>query len=367
MADFRVTAGATRDCRPCRDPEFTDGFGDGRTHSKTETSYHAHIGIQREIGRGTTMDVSYVGSFGRHLGQNLQLNMVPYGAQFLPENQNPQTNTPLNNNYFRPYAGYGNIPWQNFNGNSSYHSLQIQANRRFAKGLQFGATYTFSKSMSWAEGDSTTAPSGHSNEVARYRDRRDWNYGLASYDRPHILTFHFLWDIPRLSRLLPSPLVRAVFDNWQISDITSFISGAPQAISASTSPSLNITGGGDGWRPIMIGNPNLPKDQRTFDRFYDVTAFAEPIPLKAGQMPTWLNFGNMPRLPVRGPGTNNWNTSLFKNIVIKERFRVQFRAEAYNTFNHTQFSGVRKNRRLVTSLARRRPCRSGSAHSGGGL
>ena len=55
---------------------------------------------------------------------------------------------------------------------------------------------------------------------------------------------------------------------------------------------------------------------------------------------TVANLGNMPLYPFRGPGVNNWNTSLFKNVQSKERLRVQFRAEAYNTFNHTQFDTV---------------------------
>jgi outer membrane receptor protein involved in Fe transport len=316
-------------------------------YAKTVTAYHASVGIQRDLGWGAVLDAAYVGSFGRHLGEVIQLNTVPYGAEFLPQNQNPQTNTPLNDNYFRPYPGYGNIPDQIFQGNSSYHSLQVQVNRRFTKGLQFGVVYTRSKAMDYAEGDSTTSPSGTTNEVAMYLNRKVWNYGLASYDRPNILTFHFLWDVPRLSRIAPNRVVRAIFDNWQLSDITSFISGAPLSITMDTSPSVNFTGGGDGARPLMVGNPNLPAGQRSFNQWFNVGAFAEPTPMNpaactsAGCPPiTIANIGDMPEKPIRGPGVNNWNASLFKNFIIKERFRFQFRAEAYNTFNHTQFSGV---------------------------
>ena len=185
-------------------------------HGKAVTTYHATLGIQREVGFGTVVDVAYVGSFGRHLGQKLSdLNAVPYGAQFLPQNQNPQTNTPLADNYFRPYQGYGTIPQQIFDGNSSYHSLQVSANRRFARGLQFGVAYTFSKAMNYSEGDSTT-----STGVAQFVDRKVWNYGLAGYDRPNVLTLHFLWEVPKLSRVLPNPIVKAIFDGWRISDIT---------------------------------------------------------------------------------------------------------------------------------------------------
>ncbi len=311
-------------------------------HAKIVTTYHANFEIQRQIGTRTLVSVAYVGSFGRHLGQKVDVNTVPYGAEFLPQNQNPQTNTPLNDNYFRPYMGYGSIPMQIWDGNSSYHSLQTQVTRRFANGLQYGVVYTRSKAMDYSEGDSTT-----SGGVARYLDRKVWNYGLAGYDRPNIFTFHFLYDIPRLSKVLPNPLAKALFDGWQLSDITSFISGAPLAISMSTSPSVNFTGGGDGARPLMVGNPNLPSDQRNVNVWYNVAAFGEPVPInpasctKAGcPAVTVANIGDMPATAIRGPGVNNWNTSVFKNFTVGERLKFQLRAEAYNTFNHTQFSGV---------------------------
>jgi hypothetical protein len=315
-------------------------------HAKTVTAYQTNFGIQRNVGWGTVVD-AYVGSFGRHLGEVVQLNQVPYGAEFLPQNQNPQTNTPLNDNFFRPFPGYGNIPQQIFEGNSSYHSMQLQITRRFAQGLQFGFVYTRSKALDYAEGDSTANPSGTSNTVARFLNRRVWNYGLASYDRPNVLTFYFLWNVPRLSKLLPNPLVKAIFDGWQISDITTFESGQPLAVTLSTNPSVNFTGGGDGARPVLVANPILPSDQRTFYQYFNVAAFKEPTPIDpksctaSGCPPiTIANIGNMPTMPIRGPGVANFNTSLFKNVMVKERLAFQLRAEAYNLFNHTQYQNV---------------------------
>lgn len=311
-------------------------------HAKIVTTYHANFEIQRELGHGTLVKAAYVGSFGRHLGENVELNSVPYGAQFLPQNQNPQTNTPLIDNYFRPFSGYGNVPMQIWEGNSSYHSLQLQATRRFSKGIQYGVVYTRSKAMDYIEGDSTNGTT-----VAHYLNRAVWNYGVAGYDRPNIFTFYFLLDVPRLSRLVNHAVVRAVFDGWQLSDTTSFISGAPLAVTMGTSPSVNFAGGGDGARPLMVGNPILPSGQRTVDHWFNVQAFGEPIPISpssctaSGCPPiTWVNFGNMPQNPFRGPGVNNWNTSVFKNFVLKERMNFQLRMEAYNTFNHTQFEKV---------------------------
>jgi hypothetical protein len=101
----------------------------------------------------------------------------------------------------------------------------------------------------------------------------------------------------------------------------------------------------------MVGNPILAKDQQTFDHFFNVAAFALPTPLKAGQTATWQNFGNMPRHAIRGPGVGNWNVSLFKNFTVKERLRFQLRAEAYNLFNHTQFSSVNTSLQFSTAAA----------------
>ena len=231
-------------------------------HGKLITSYQVNFEVQRDVGFGTVVHAAYVGSFGRHLGEKWDLNVVPYGAEFLPQNQNPQSATPspLNDNYFRPYMGYGSIPQQIYQGNSSYHSLQLQAERRFYKGLQFGVVYTRSKAMDYSEGDSTT-----SGGVARYLNWKVWNYGLAGYDRPNILTFHFYYDVPNLSHVLPNPIVKALFDNWHLTDITSFISGSMQTVSMGTSPSVNFTGGGDGARPLMVGNPNLVPGGQSFN------------------------------------------------------------------------------------------------------
>ncbi len=320
-------------------------------HEKVVTTYQTNFEVQRQVGFSTVVTAAYVASFGRHLGETLGgssgINTVPYGAEFLPQNQNPQSSTPspLSDNYFRPYMGWGNIPLQIFQGNSSYHSLQLQAHRRFTKDLQFGVVYTFSKAMDYSEGDSTT-----SGGVAQWLNRKVWNYGLAGYDRPNVLTFHFLYNVPNLSRVWPNRFIKAVFDNWQISDVTSFISGQMATVSMGESPSVNFTGGGDGARPLMVGNPMLSGSKRTFTTWFNAAAYAEPTPMGSGGLCpatgcpayTIANIGDMPATQFRGPGVNNWNTSVYKNFSLFRDGRVmgQFRGEAYNAFNHSQWSGV---------------------------
>jgi hypothetical protein len=114
-----------------------------------------------------------------------------------------------------------------------------------------------------------------------------------------------------------------------------------------TNPTVPFFAEGDGARPLLVGNPLIPAGQRTADSWFNFGAFAEPIPLTTAQCASgscpainWWNVGNTPRGVIRGPGRNNWNTSLYKRIKVTERFQLQFRAEAYNLFNHTQFNAV---------------------------
>src|SRR5258706_12750674 len=103
----------------------------------------------------------------------------------------------------------------------------------------------------------------------------------------------------------------------------------------------------------MVGNPIMPSDQRTVDRYFSVNSTTNPGVSMAFAMPTPLvctgntcaplsvaNIGNAPTAVFRGPGPKNWDMTLFKDIRITERFRSQLRFEAYNVFNHTQFNAI---------------------------
>jgi hypothetical protein len=304
--------------------------------------YNTSLGIQRNVGFDTVVDVAYVGSFGRHIGQTTDINMLPYGTRFLASSLDPTNgNRPYTDDYLRPYQGYGSIKWLQFDGNSSYHSLQIQVNRRFSRGLQFGASWTWSKAMAYSDGDQGT--------VSTFVSRREYDYGLATYDRTHVLAINYLWNLPRLSKVINHAAVKGVFDGWQMSGITRFTSGSPLSLgtlgTGNLDGSLDITGGGDGWRAVMSGDPNLPKGQRTVEQYFNTAAFSapgvgSPAPKNLADVNRILALGNTPSSFGRGPGLNNWNLSLFKNIHIREKLNLQFRAEAYNAFNHTQFSTI---------------------------
>jgi hypothetical protein len=287
-----------------------------------QATYNYSIGIQREIGFKTVLDVAYVGALGRHLLQSVNLNTVPYGAHFT--NIDPTTKTALADNFVRPFPGYATINMYEANGNSSYHSMQMQANRRFSHGLQFGAVWTWSKFMDYVDNDQQT--------ISLFVNPKVWNYGKSTgYDHTHIVSLNFLYDLPRGSKLWNSTATRWLFDNWELAGVTSFIDGSPNGIGYSLINGADVTGGGDGSRVVVVNNPVLSKGQRTLSQYFNTSAFVAP---------TVGTIGGAPKDVFRGPGINNWDLSIFKNFPIKEKAKFQVRWEMYNAFNHPSFQGV---------------------------
>jgi len=215
--------------------------------------------------------------------------------------------------------------------------------------LQFGAAYTYSRSRDFTSNNETG--NGANMQVATYQDPSSWNYGLSSYDQPHILVINYTWDLPKASRRWNNGLTRALLDNWQISGLSTFASGTPVNVTFTTTDGADITGGGDTTRatgatgnvPIVNGDPTLPSDQRGLLTWFNTSVFARP---ERG------NPGNSPKDVVRGPGINNSDITLFKNIPFGSgQRRVQLRWEIYNVFNHTQFATVDAAARFDTQGA----------------
>ena len=192
--------------------------------------------IQQEIGFETVVSIGYVGTLSHHLSQRRNLNYIPYGATFLKQNQDPfasafggtvpnvepglapayvnaglsfsGTNA-LRAEYLRRYPGYGDIPYYEFGGSSNYHSLQATAQRRFTKGLTFGAAYTWSKAMGTANAD---------NDFTNPICTRCYDYRILNFDRTHVLALNYVWELPRISRWLGDNFVaKGVLDGWEFS------------------------------------------------------------------------------------------------------------------------------------------------------
>jgi len=300
--------------------DLTSLFGAHKPADNTNFS----LSLQHQFW-GTVADVSYVGSLSRHQFLRRLLNPISMYSRFDPRNgDSTQPGRPLPDNFFRPYAGYGNLTVYENVGNSSYNSLQVSIIRRFTRGLQFGVAYTFSKALGYASADGTT--------LSPYFSPRQRNYGPLDYDRTHTLVFNYTYDLPKLGSKLGSKPVGWLLDNWQVSGITSFISGAPFTPGFSTVDSTDITGSAEGARINVVGDASLPKSQRTFFRNFNTDAFARP---------GLRDFGNAGVNVLRGPGINNWDINVGKRVPLFSEARyIQFRTELFNAWNHTQYSGL---------------------------
>lgn len=291
--------------------------------------------VQRNIGFGTVIDIGYVGSLGRHLAWQRSLQDVPIGARFRPENADATTpaRVPLPDAFLRPVGGYNAIGYNENAGTSNYHSLQATAIRRFAKQLEFGLAYTWSKALDFND----TEFSGINTAVPF----RPWNYGLAGFDRSQILKLNWLWDTPKRSwSFRPA---RWVLNDWQISGILTFQSGAPVGVGYSQVVPQDLSGTPSfGPRILVVSDPVLPKSEKSFARNFRQDAF---------RLPDRLTYGTMSKTLLRGPGINNWDIAIFKNIPVSERFKLQVRAELYNAFNHTQFAAFDATARFDPSGA----------------
>jgi hypothetical protein len=289
------------------------------------------FGIQHRV-RTTTFDAAYVGSLGRHIPLQRNINAIPMFAHFDPKNMDPtQPTSPLPDNFLRPYAGYGNITQREFTGTSNYHSLQVSANRRFAKGVQFGLAYTWSKALAVGGG-------GDYPGISSYFSPRVLNYGPASFDQPHTFVLNYIYDVPKVGTKTGFAPAKWVLDNWQISGITAFMSGNPFMPGIATVDGQDITGSQDAARVTIIGNPRLDKSQKTFYRTFNTDAFA--------RTPKG-SFGNEGQNILHGPGINNWDIAVSKRVPLFSEGRyVQFRTEMFNAWNHTQFSGQNSTARF---------------------
>jgi hypothetical protein len=214
--------------------------------------------------------------------------------------------------------------------------------------MDFGACQTVSTQSAASCSDS------YNVTVALYQNLRAWNYGPAGWDIKHNFVANYLWSLPKGSRLWGNFLTRAVLDNWQISGIASYVSGAPGGIILKTTNSANITGGGDGARVVLSGDP-MHSAPHSFNKWFNAGVVGVPVAgipatsATSGYTPG--QTGNAPKVNYFLPGDTNFDTALFKNIPIENKLIVQFRLETYNTFNHTEFNSLNNTATFVTAAS----------------
>jgi hypothetical protein len=343
------------------------GGGDSQLTSittKTQWPYiqQYHLDVQRELARDTLLTIAYVGAKGTHLSQQLDRNQI-YST---PANQNPYqkgqyitsadcnnasndpptlgNGAPLTNqaalnlnlacgdanpDLYRPYQGYDSIYGIIGGANSSYNALQVSG-RRNAGGLQLTLAYTYSHSID--------------NSSDRYDSSFVNSYALNSYrassnfDQRQIFTVSYIYDLPimRHSNGLKSTLL----GGWQVSGITTAQTGEPVTIvNGGTYDNAGVGNEvGSGSYADVVGNPHGPKPT-----FYAVPGVVYgPLLDNPGAyaQPTGLTFGDSGRNSLAGPGRLNFDMGLFKHFKLREKMALEFRAEAFNIFNHPQWTGL---------------------------
>jgi len=297
--------------------------------------------VQRDIGWGTVIDLTYVGNVTRHLELAQNINVVRDGARFLPQNLIPGTTTAKSDTFLRPYPGYENINLRSHHGTSNYNGLQAQINRRYIRGLQFAIAYSYGRSLGVADEDEAF--------ISAVRPLKGWHYAPHRETQTHNLVINYTWDTPKLSRLFgDNGVVKFLFDDWQLSGENAFVSGDWTSVNMTTVDNFDFTGGtgGNGGdigggvrvvRPRIAGDP-IPSGDRDATpggpgSWVNAAAFARP----SGRG----DIGDAPRYVFRSPGIQNWNLAMFKNFPLgSSRRRIQLRVEGYNVLNQTQFSTI---------------------------
>jgi hypothetical protein len=204
-------------------------------------------------------------------------------------------------------------------GNSSYHALTVRTERRFQRGLSFQGSYTFSKFIDDVGfitelGDEV----GPQNYYDRHADR-----ALSSNHIPHRFVFSGVYEVPFSAPQGWGRALKPIFGGWSLSSYLTLQSGLPFGVTVSNAQANAFSGA---VRPNLIGNPALPSEERTRERYFNTAAF---------QAPPAYTFGNAARTLLMGPGDATLNAGLLRDIRIRETARLQFRGEFFNALNRT--------------------------------
>ncbi len=355
-------------------PQFPLGVTAVPTKAQWPYVQQWHMDVQQEFARNTVATVSYVGSKGTHLTRLTDLNQlhpvaasqnpytagqtyqgatidcaanpdtygvpmsattpsgvpVPYVAHASGIASGPAVNLAVAEGCsgagadpFRPYQGYGDIADLQTASSSNYNALQV-AVRRSAGGLELNFAYTYSHSID----DSSDRYDGS------FTDTYDpaTNRGSSTFDERHVLNFGYVWDVPLFKG---SGIVHSLLGGWQYSGITTFSTGSPFSVLYSTDNAGVGNGLGSASYADIVGNPKANVVQVPllgYGRvFYNAAAYATP---------TALTFGDSGRNSLRNPDFINFDMALFKHFTIKESKAIEFRAEAFNVFNHTEWDPI---------------------------
>lgn len=307
---------------------------------KTPYTEQWSLDYQRDLGGGTLIDIGYYGNQGRHLPGNLDVNQPLPGsalaAGILPaggylttfgssDPASPYSEASLN--AIRPYVGYEAINQIKNIYTSNYNGLQTQMTKKFKGNSLLVANYTWSKAL------------GRGNNTSLYGDccgspQNTYNlnaeYGRLALDRRHIFTFNYVYALPFFEA--QRGFLGHAAGGWELSGILTAETGLPFQVRSRFRDYAGTGTLGNSYATqradVVVQDPNAGQPH-TFDNFITKADFANP----SNNLP-----GNSRPNIINGPGIVRLDFSAFKNIKITERLGMQFRAEAFNILNHTNFN-----------------------------
>jgi hypothetical protein len=269
--------------------------------------------MEHALWRNAGFEAQYLGSKSTHLDRSFQVNQPSPGPGSIAARQ--------------PNQRFGNIRMIQNDMIASYNALSFIVRQRYTAGLTMLLSYTWSKTL-----DVTTDSNGGGAPMDAYNWRLD--YGRSNWDLPHRLVASWTYELPFL-RGSGNPFIKHVVANWQTNGIVTAQSGYP----------FNVTVPGD---PANIGFGNQrPNLLRNVKADCGGGRLVNCIPVDAFAVPANFTFGTTPRNALRGPGFTNVDFSIFKNVLLTERFRLQIRGESFNLLNTPAFNNP--NAVLTTS------------------
>jgi hypothetical protein len=294
---------------PAKDIAFpSTPFGVGAISKDYKPGYVQQwtLSVQRAITNSDTVEVTYVGTKGTHIGTAYDSNLPVWGPGA----------TTLNEQARRPNQSFSSISILTSNANSSYNGLEFAYNHRMKWGLFASSQFSWSKCID--EGSQPATTGG----VTTINTNPSLRRGLCDFDQNYVWRTTATWEMPKFKG--SNAFVRGVLGNWTATGLLKIDAGQPFGVADNSDPSAT---GLSGFQvdPIAVAD-RVPGVPVWVDGKLNYAAF---MPAAAG------TFGNSGRNAYRGPGYTNVDFSMMKNIPITDRFKAVFRAEAFNLFNHT--------------------------------
>lgn len=315
-------------------PVRNDNFGSVRVGSAPNTApsffertrpagyaQQFNLGIQREFKGGFLVEISGLGNLGRKLASpNLNMNQItPSMLASIPANVTPAQRD-------RPFPQFNNVTILAPSiGTSNYYAGILRAEKRYSRGFNLQGSYTWSKFLT--DTDDGGAVVGNGFGYSNYYNRRA-DYGPSGNDIRHRLSVSGVYDLPfgKGKKYFNRSVASAILGNWNASAIVVLQSGPPVNVTTQVNNTFAFSAGAQ--RADVIGNPELPKSERTLNRWFNTAAFVQPAN---------RTFGSAARGIARGDGVVTFDITARKNFVFTEKRLLQFSVDFFNAFNHPNF------------------------------